>query len=84
MIRYTVVWHDDVQNELAQVWIDATNRDAVTQAARFIDIHLSRDAASKGTSIADNLRVLVVPPLRAFFAVSEPDRLVKVLYVAKL
>ncbi len=30
MIRYTVVWHQDTQNQLAQIWLDALNRAAVS------------------------------------------------------
>lgn len=81
MIRYTVVWHDDAQGQLAQICIDAADRSAVTQATHAIDTHLAADAEMKGTPVEGDLRESVVPPLCVLFAVSEPDRLVKVLHV---
>lgn len=83
MTRYTVVWHHQAHDELAQLWIDAENRAAVTLAASMIDRHLVTDASAKGTAAPDNLRQLAIPPLRVLFAVSEPDRLVRILCVAK-
>ena len=82
MTRYTVVWHHDARDELAQLWLDAENRNAVTLAASTIDRHLATDASDKGTAIPDNLRQLTVPPLRVRFAVSEPDRMLRILGVA--
>ncbi len=82
MIRYTVVWHDEAQNQLAEIWINASDREAVTLAANATDRHLANDAESKGTKIEGDLRQLVVPPLRLLFSVSEPDRLARILDVA--
>jgi hypothetical protein len=33
MMRYTVVWVESSLCELAQIWLDASDRDAVTIAA---------------------------------------------------
>lgn len=82
MIRYTVVWHDVTQGQLAQLWLDAVDRDEITRATHQIDTHLATDAETKGTPIVDDLRQWSASPLRVLFSVSEPDRLVKVLHVA--
>ena len=82
MIRYTVVWHDEAQNQLAEIWINASDREAVRLSVNAIDRHLANDAESKGTKIEGDLRQLVVPPLRLLFSVSEPDRLARILDVA--
>jgi hypothetical protein len=81
MIRYTVVWHSDAQDQLAQIWIDASERKTVTDASIAIDALLAWDAPAKGTVVEGDLSELLVPPLRALFAVSEPDRLVKIVDV---
>jgi hypothetical protein len=81
MIRFTVVWHEDAQNRLAQVWMDSRDRNAVTEATHIIDIHLASDPELKGTAVEGELRELVQPPLSVLFAVSEPDRLVKIVHV---
>ena len=82
MTRYTVVWHDDAQDELIRRWLAAAERELITGAADIIDWELARDAPIKGVTAKDDLRELVIPPLRVLFAVSEPDRLVKVTNVA--
>jgi hypothetical protein len=60
MTRYTVVWHDDALNQLAQVWLDAGDRTAITEAAHVIDIELLVDAGTKGIEVEGELRELVV------------------------
>jgi hypothetical protein len=82
-MKFTVVWHHEVQEELAKLWLDAPDRTAVRIAAWAIDHDLSIDAQTKGTSIPDRLRQLTVPPLRVLFAVSEADCMVKVLEVSR-
>jgi hypothetical protein len=47
MTRYTVVWHGSAQDELAELWIKAPDRNAVTAAAHLIDVELSQDVATK-------------------------------------
>jgi hypothetical protein len=46
MTRFTVVWHEGAHEELAEVWINARDRNAVTAAAHLIDVELSQDAAT--------------------------------------
>ena len=48
MIRFTVVWHSEAQDELASIWLDAADRQSVTLAANAIDRHLATDATAKG------------------------------------
>ncbi len=82
MTRFTVVWHADACDELARLWIGATDRRALRSAADAIDRELAVDAPLKGSGIPDGLRQLTVAPLRVLFAVSEADRMVRVLEVA--
>jgi hypothetical protein len=63
MTRYTVVWHEDAQNLLAEVWLNSSNRIAVTAATHAIDIQHASDSESKGIPVEGDLRELVVPPL---------------------
>ena len=81
MTRYTVVRHREARDELARLWLEAQDRKAVQLAASAVDRHLATDAPEKGTVVPDRLRQLVLPPLRVIFAVSEPDRMVRVLEV---
>lgn len=82
MTRYTVVWHNDARDQLAELWVNASDRQSVTLAANAIDRHLANAAESKGIGVEGDLRQVVIPPLRLLFSVSEADRMVKILDVA--
>jgi hypothetical protein len=84
MTKYTVVWHQGAQEELAELWMDARDRNAVTIAANVIDRELSQNAAAKGVEVSEGLRALFTPPLRILFTVNEDDRVVEVLRVKRL
>jgi hypothetical protein len=81
MTRYTVTWLKGTQNHLAQIWVDAADKQAVQQAGDAIDADLAFDAERKGIPVAEGLRSLYVPPLHVLFTVREPDRLVEVVSV---
>jgi hypothetical protein len=81
MTKYTVVWHGKAQDDLARLWIETTDRRPLSAAANSIDLELASDALHKGVAIIGELRLLTIAPLQILFAVSEPDRLAKVLHV---
>jgi hypothetical protein len=84
MTRYTVVWHVDAQNQLAKLWMEAADRNAVTHAADAVDAVLVWDAPTKGIAVEGDLQELIHPPLQLLFGVSEPDRLVRIVNVELL
>jgi mRNA-degrading endonuclease RelE of RelBE toxin-antitoxin system len=81
--RYAVVWHQEAQHGLARLWLDAPDRTAISQATEAVDQDLRADPAAKGALVAEDLRRLIIPPLRVLFSVSEADRMVWVLAVAR-
>jgi len=84
MTRYRVAWVRSATDELAEVWLAASDRQLVSSAAGAVDWELSTDAPLKGREVHEGLRALVVPPLRILFAVREHDRIVEVLRVRPL
>jgi hypothetical protein len=74
MIRYTVVWREDVQNDLAGLWLDSPSRQQITAAADRIDAELLNDAHLKGEALAAGGKLLACPPLVARFRIDEGDR----------
>jgi hypothetical protein len=80
--RHTVVWYPFPESELLRLWLAASDKQAVTNAANAIDRELAIDPDTKGSVVRDQLRELNAPPLRVLYLVSEPDRLVKILAVA--
>ena len=79
MTRYTVVWTQSAQDELAELWLMAQDRDAVTSAAHAIDQELTQDAPSKGQELHEGLRFLTISPLKVIFTASAEDRAVEVV-----
>lgn len=78
-MKYTVIWKPRAEADLANIWLTAKDRFAVTQATAEIDTALRQDAASKGESRFANKRILVMPPLAVDFSVVEDDRMVYIL-----
>lgn len=69
MTRYTVTWHQDAEQDLASLWISATDRDDITQAVQAIDLALSSASGSVGDQIAEGLYGLNAPPLRVLYVI---------------
>ncbi|MCI0458142.1 MAG: hypothetical protein L0Z62_14355 [Gemmataceae bacterium] len=78
MTRYTVTWTRVAEDQLAEIWMQASDRGAVNAAQNAIDDELAVDAEQKGTEVVEGLRELTIPPLKAFFEVEEMDRRVQV------
>src|SRR5262249_46426250 len=62
-MNFTVVWDPAAEQELAELWINAPDRNAVTQAANHIDRTLQTDPEQHGESRPDGRRILIVAPL---------------------
>jgi len=81
MNRYTVVWVKSAEDELAELWIAASERRAIAAATHEIDRQLSTDPASKGEPLQEGLRGVTVPPLRVIFWVNDVDRIAEIAVV---
>ncbi len=81
MTRYTVVWSAPALGQLAQVWIEAADREAVNAAAAAVDRELGRDPEAKGEAVHEGLCAFDALPLYVLHTVSVPDRLVRIVRV---
>ena len=79
-MRFTVIWRRRAQGELANVWINSSDRQAVSDAAARIDRILRIDPHLRGRPF-DGDRILVEEPLAAVFTIDPGDRKVEVLAV---
>jgi hypothetical protein len=79
-MKYTVTWNPSVKNDLAHIWITATNRQAVADAADRIDRRLMHDPERQGEDFYGD-QLLVENPLGIVFAVNPDDRQVRVIQV---
>jgi hypothetical protein len=80
-MTFTVLWTPAAEQELAAVWLSASDRNAINSAAHTIDALLRVDPQRRGESRHDSVRILFVPPMGIDFDVSEADRTVYVLSV---
>lgn len=79
-MHYTVTWHPQAQDELARIWLEAVDRQAVTDAANEIDRQLTTSPEAKGVEFYGD-RLFVAAPLAVTFMVSSDDCLVQILQV---
>jgi plasmid stabilization system protein ParE len=80
-MTYTVLWVPKAEQDLATLWTNAIDRDAVTRAANEIDNRLRTDPETVGEARSYDLRILLVQPLGVTFQVRAQDRIVQVLDV---
>jgi len=78
MSHYTVVWARLAQDQLAELWLAAQNRQWITAAADYIERSLRQDPYRGSTRSTESLFELVVAPLSVAFTISDDDRRVTV------
>jgi len=80
-MSFLVNWLPDAEQELADIWLNAPDRAAVTQASHQIDRRLKTDPDNEGEARSDGRRLLIVFPLAIIFRVIADDRRVDVIHV---
>jgi plasmid stabilization system protein ParE len=78
-VNYRVRWRKLARNQLAEIWLASTDRNAVSAAAHHVDQMLARDPMACSESRDRGRRVVFVGPLTVFFRIIEDDK--KVLFV---
>lgn len=80
-MTYSVTWLPAAEQELAELWLTAPDRAAVTEAANTIDELLRKNAAHEGESRSRGRRILFSPPLGVIYRVQSGTRHAIVLHV---
>ena len=80
---FTVVWLPSARDELAELWLHAADRQAVSRAANTMDRLLREDPQTRGQPLFGH-RVLAVEPLTIAFDVSADDRMVTVTQIYRI
>ena len=80
-MRYTVLRKKSADDRLAEIWLQAVDREAVSRAARQIDVRLRYRPHMQGESRSRDRRMLLAPPLGIKFEIHEEDAIVRVLSV---
>lgn len=73
-MKWTVIWQKAASDQLAEIWVNAHDRQAVADAADRIDRQLGKQADTAGESRDNQSRVVVDSPLVVHFVVDQGDR----------
>lgn len=86
-MSHTVVWLPAAEEELAELWLTASDRDAITRASLEIECLLRIDPENEGESRQDQRRVLIAvavcDPVRQLFTIY-PDSLLTIREITSL
>lgn len=80
-MKYTVMWRPSAARRLSEIWLESSDRTAVTEASDSIDSLLSLCPHEQGEERDPATRILIVTPLAVVYEVSDDDRRVTVLTV---
>ena len=80
-MMFQVQWSETALDEIAEIWMRAADRPAITAAVERIDQRLAKDPADQGESRERGRRLILEPPLGLTFRVRPHDRTVIVLHV---
>jgi len=82
-VKWTVTYQPSAQNELANIWLNAADRQAVADAADEIDRLLATDPFEASESRSGTTRIIIERPLTALFEAYPDDALVNVIAVIR-
>lgn len=80
-MNYSVIWLPAAEQELAALWLNSSDRGAITKAAAVLDQLLEKDPANEGESRPNDRRILFAPPLAAIYRIYPDEGRVDVLHV---
>jgi hypothetical protein len=80
-MKFDVIWLPDAESELANIWLAATDRNKVTQAASMIDRALESNAEDEGESRPNGQRIAFFEPLAVRYRIVPGTSRVEVLRV---
>ena len=80
-MNWRVEWATTAEDELANIWLGAPDRAAVTAAAHAFDVRLATDPSADSESRSGGDRIAFEKPLGVIFQVFPDQRFVKVLQV---
>ena len=83
-MSYTVIWDEDVQEELQRLHDSAIDPEAVRHAVVRVGLELSQIPLTAGESRGDNRRVIFKFPLIAWYTVHERLKMVVITQIRML
>ncbi|HEX3601089.1 MAG TPA: hypothetical protein VHU84_13145 [Lacipirellulaceae bacterium] len=78
---YTVRWKQSALDRLAELWLEAVDRESINTAVREIDRVLASNPHGAGESRSEKVLVIFCQPIGCFFFIDETRDVVEVLRV---
>src|SRR5262249_52875678 len=78
MSGYTVEWLEEAENDLADAWLRAADRQAGADAQAPIDRLPNKDPGGDGEEVREGLWKIAVPPLTAYYEIDSARQHVSV------
>jgi hypothetical protein len=82
-MNWTYELSPEAEEDLAYLWMNAPDRQAVNAADNEIVRRLTRDPLGAGQELSEGLRKVTVDPLKAFYEVDTARRHVKITRYAR-
>ena len=82
-MNFVVLWMPTAIDTLADTWMSAPDRDAITEASQRIDILLATHPLDVGESRDADRRIVFDPPIQVLYRVLSFPKRVEVLSVAR-
>jgi hypothetical protein len=79
-MRFSVTWDPSAEDELARIWMAASDRRAVTDASYEIELRLGQQGSAAGTPLGPAWE-LRLPPLEVVFIASVDGTEIRVIWV---
>lgn len=83
-MKWTVVYQPSANDDLAEIWMNSVDRQAVSDAIDAVEAELARRPLEIGESRAGNMRLIIQPPLLMFYDVVPDDLRVTVWHIRKV
>ena len=80
-MKYTVMWAKSAEDHLADLWLQAEDRESIRRASDELDALLAERPHLVGESRSANTRIAFVSPVGMEYEISDADRTVLVLAV---
>jgi hypothetical protein len=79
MSAFRLHWQPRALDDLADIWIKASDRSAVNMAVDLIEAQLAEDPMAWGTQLSEGLYQISIRPVRLLFTCNANQHIVKVL-----
>jgi hypothetical protein len=80
MNRFRLYWQPRALDDLADIWMKASNRAAVNLSIDFLEAQLAENPAVWGRELSEGLYQIAIQPVRLFFTLDVNQLIVKVLH----